>query len=193
LRAGFRTVPTIRLHNPASGRSCEVELGRGLTYLIEADTAEGVDALLEQLLRYTDAQVADSVGGTISSINVLENIGLPVVYHGLASVARLEQAILDLFSACGVDEARAEALCRMRPGELGPFEKRLVGFMRGVLMHPDVLVYRRFFEGLTRGEMQRAAALNAVYRARQPAGTAIHLLLSDMPVQQPECDRRFVV
>jgi hypothetical protein len=39
--------------------------------------------------------------------------------------------------------------------------------------------------------MKRAAALNAVYRARLPAGTALYLSLSDMPVHEPACDRSF--
>ena len=184
-------MPSLSLHNPDSGISCEIELGRGLTYAVEAASPGGIDSLLEQLLHHPGTQVADSVGGTLSGINVLENIGLPAIYHRIAPLFTLEREALDVLAACGLDAGRAEALCRKRPAELGPFEKRLVGFVRGLLMHPDVLVYNRFLEGLTRTEMDRAAALNEVYRARQPAGTAVHLLLSDMPVLQPGCDRSF--
>jgi ABC-type transporter Mla maintaining outer membrane lipid asymmetry ATPase subunit MlaF len=133
--------------------------------------------------------VADSVGGTVSSINVLENIGLPAIYHRVAPLVTLERETLDVLAACGLDGEHAEALCRKRPAELSPFDKRLVGFVRGLLMHPDLLVYHRFLEGLTRKEMERAAALNDVYLARQPGGTAVYLQLSDMPVREPGCDR----
>ena len=180
---------SLSLHNPDSGIRCEIELERGLTYAIEAASPQGIDSLLEQLLHHPGTQVADSVGGTISSINVLENIALPVIYHGAAPLVTLEREALEVLTACGLDGQRAEALCRMRPAELGPFDKRLVGFVRGLLMHPDLLVYNRFLEGLTRTDMERAAALNEVYRARQPAGTAVYLLLRDMPVLEPACDR----
>jgi ABC-type transporter Mla maintaining outer membrane lipid asymmetry ATPase subunit MlaF len=185
-------MPSLNLHNPDSGNRCEIELGRGLTYAVEAGSSEALDSLLEQLLHHPGTQVADSVGGTISSINVLENIGLPAIYHGVAPLVTLERETLDVMAACGLDQQHAEALCRKRPAELGPFDKRLVGFVRSLLMQPDLLVYNRFLEGLTRRDMERATALNEVYRARQPAGTAVYLLLSDMPVREPGCDRSFV-
>lgn len=185
-------MPSLSLHNPDSGVRCEIELGQGLVYSVEAASPQGLDAMIEQLLRHPGTQIADNVGGTVSSIKVLENIGLPAIYHGLAPLVALEQEILDVLAACGLDGPRAEALCRRRPAELNPFEKRLVGFVRSLLMRPDILVYNRFLEGLTRADMERAVALNAVYRARQPSGTAVHLLLSDMPVLEPGCDRSYL-
>jgi hypothetical protein len=182
-------MPSLTLHNPDSGIRCEVELERGLTYAIGAGSPPELDSLLEQLLRHPGTQVADSVGGTVSSINVMENIGLPAIYHRVAPLVTLERETLDVMAACGLDGQQAEVLCRKRPAELGPFDKRLVGFVRSLLMRPDVLVYNRFLEGLTRREMDRAAALNDVYRARHPAGTAVYLQLNDMPVCEPACDR----
>ena len=185
-------MPSLSLHNPDSGARCELDLERGLAYSVEAASPQGLDSLLEQLLRHPGTQVADNVGGTVSSINVLENIGLPAIYHRVAPLVTLERETLDLLAACGLDGPQAEALCRRRPAELSPFEKRLVGFVRSLLMDPDLLVYHRFLEGLTRAEMERAAALNAVYRARRPSGTAVYLLLSDMPVLAPGCDRSYL-
>jgi ABC-type transporter Mla maintaining outer membrane lipid asymmetry ATPase subunit MlaF len=185
-------MPSLSLHNPGSGGRCEIELERGLTYAIEAGHSEELESLLEQLLHHPATQIADSVGGTISSINVMENIGLPAIYHRVSPILALEREALDVLAACGLDHAQAEALCRKRPAELRPFDKRLVGFVRALLMQPDLLVYNRFLEGLTRAEMERAAALNGVYRARQPAGTAVYLQLTDMPVLAPACDRSFM-
>lgn len=184
-------MPSIRLRNPESGISCEIE--RGLTCLIEAPTLDSLEALLAQLLGAPGSQVAHGAGGLVNNINVLENVALPVVYHGVASTAGIEQQVFEAFAACGLDEAQVEALCRKRPGELNPFDSRLAGFVRGLLMRPDLLVYNRFFEGLTRVEMARAAALNGVYRARHPDGTAVYLSLSDMPALEPPCDRKFIM
>lgn len=182
---------SIRLRSPESGVTCEIE--RGFTCLIEAPTPDSVEALLAQLLGLPGSQVAHGAGGLVNNINVLENIALPVVYHGVAPTAGIERQVFEAFVACGLDAAQVGALCGKRPGELNPFDSRLAGFVRGLLMHPDLLVYNRFFEGLTRAEMARAAALNEVYRARHPDGTAVYLSLSDMPALEPPCDRKYIM
>lgn len=185
-------MPSINLRNPQSTARCDIELGRGLSYAVEAATVETLEALLDQLLAQAEAQVAHGVGGMVSNINVLENIALPAVFHGLWRNREFDSKILEAFAACGLDAGEAEKLCRNRPGELGPFEKRLAGFVRGLLMRPEVMVYFRFFEGLTRAGMERAAALDPVYRAWNPMGTSVYLLLSDMPDLQLESARRYV-
>jgi len=178
------------LHNPESGASCEIGLGRGLSYSVAVRTPGELEAVLEQLLQLPASQVADNVGGLINNINILENIALPVLYHGLAPAVEIEQKILETFADCGLDGGKVEALCGKRPGELGAFDKRLAGFVRALLSQPQVLVYSRFFEGLTRTEITQASALNSVFRRRCPDGTAVYLMLSDMPDPQPECNQR---
>jgi len=185
-------MPSIHLRNPRTDARCDIELGHGLVYTVEAATAGGLEALLDQLLRQPGAQVAHGVGGMVGNINVLENIALPAVFHGLWRAREFDSKIIEAFAACGFDAEQAETLCRKRPGELGPFEQRLAGFVRGLLLRPEVLVYYRFLEGLTRSEMARAAALDPVYRAWNPASTSVYLFLSDMPDLQLECGRRYV-
>lgn len=183
----------LALRNPESGAACDVELGQGATVAIEAATPGGLEALLEQILEQVPrSQVAHGVGGMVSNINVLENIALPAIYHGLARSREFDARVLEGFAACGLDGAQTEALCRQRPGDLGAFDKRLAGFVRCLLMQPDVLVYSRFFEGLTAPEAKRAMALDEIYHRRHPQGTSIYLLLSNMPEQVPACDRRHI-
>jgi hypothetical protein len=180
------TVSSVNLNNPGSGASCEIELGRGLNYSVTVRTPAELETVLEQLLQLPASQVADSVGGLINNINILENIALPALYHGFARVAAIEGEVLETFAECGVNGAQAEALFGKLPGELGPFDKRLAGFVRSLLARPEILIYSRFFEGLTRTEMARASALNAVFRKHHPDGTAVYLMLNDMPDPQPE-------
>lgn len=182
----------LSLRNPESGTGCDIELGQGTTVAIEAATPGGLEALLEQLLRLPGSQVAHGVGGMVSNINVLENIALPAIYHGLARSREFDARVLEGFLACGLDGDQTEELCRQRPGDLGPFDKRLAGFVRCLLMRPEVLVYSRFFEGLTVPEAQRAMALDGVYHRRHPQGTSVYLVLSNMPEQLPGCDRRHI-
>ena len=186
-------MPSYALRHPNSGPGCEIELGQGLTYSIAARGPEDIEWLLEQLLDLPGAQVADSVGGLVNNINILENIALPALYHRLATIAETEKGILDAFAACGLEGAQAQSLLGKWPGELTPLEKRMAGFVRSLLSRPQVLVYSRFFEGLTKAEMTRAAGLNAVYRERRPDGTAIYLMLRDMPDLQPDCHQRIEI
>ena len=185
-------MPTHVLRNPESGASCEIERGRGFVYVIEAATPGGLEALLDDLLEVPGTQVAHGVGGMVSNINVLENIALPALYFGLARSREFDSRVMEAFGACGVDGAQAEALCRLQPGELNPFEKRLAGFVRALLMQPDVLVYHRFLEGLSQAEMEQAVALDEIYRGRYPHGTSVHMMLSDLPSLQIPCQRRDV-
>lgn len=182
----------IHLRNPESGVRCSIELDRGLDYAIEAETEDALEALLGQLLAVPGSQVAHGIGGMINNVNVFENIALPVIYHSVAPVSRVEREVYEAFAACGLDAAQAEEMCAKRPGDLNPLEKRLAGFVRGLLMRPGLLIYSRFFEGLTRAQMDSAAALHAVFRARQPDGTAVYLQMSDMPVLQPRCHQHIV-
>lgn len=182
-------MPTLVIRNPESGASCEIEHGHGFVYVIEAATPGGLDALLDDLMDVPGSQVAHGVGGMVSNINVLENIALPALYFGLARSREFDARIIEAFGACGVNDAQAEALCRKHPGEMGPFEKRLAGFVRSLLMRPDILVYNRFLEGLTGAEMERAIALDAVYRGHDPAGTSVYLMLGDLPTRQIQCNR----
>ena len=186
-------MPSYALRNPQSGAACDIVLGRGLTYSVTARTPADLDAVLGQLLELPGSQVSDSVGSLINNINILENIALPALYHRVAPISDIEKGILEAFSACGVDGGQAGALLRKRPGELTAYEKRLAGFVRSLLSRPQVLVYSRFFEGLTRADMERSAALNSVYRDRHPDGTSVYLLLSDMPDLQPECHQHFEI
>jgi len=185
-------MPSFTLRNPESGATCEIERGGGLVYAIEAASPGGLEALLDQLLEVPESQVAHGVGGMVSNINVLENIALPAVYHGHARSREFDPRVVEAFAACGLDSARAEDLCRKHPGELSPFEKRLAGFVRSLLMQPEVLVYSRFLEGLTATEMEQAIALDAVFRGRNPAGTSVYLMLSGYPALQFQCHRRHV-
>ncbi len=186
-------MPTLVLRNAESGASCEIERGCGRVYAIEAATAGGLEALLEELLEAPGTQVAHGVGGMVSNINVLENIALPAVYFGRARGEELETRVIAMFGACGVAGDQAEALCRKHPGELEPFEKRLAGFVRCLFLEPELLVYYRFLEGLTGTDMERAIALDAAYRARQPAGTSVYLMLSGVPARQVQCYRQYIM
>lgn len=187
------TVPPLVLRSSESGASCEIERGCGLVYTIETATAGGLEALLEELLEAPSTQVAHGVGGMVSNINVLENIALPAVYFEPARGEGLETRVIGAFGDCGVAAEQAEALCGKHPGDLAPFEKRLAGFVRCLLLAPDLLVYHRFLEGLTGAEMERAVALDAVYRAHHPTGTSVYLMLSDVPARQVQCFRHYVM
>jgi ABC-type transporter Mla maintaining outer membrane lipid asymmetry ATPase subunit MlaF len=181
---------TFSLCNEESGNRCAIELGRGLSYLVSVRTHGELDVLTEQLLELPATRVADNVGGLVNNITILENIALPVLYHRMVTAAELDPLIVQAFADCGLDGEAVDVLCSKRPGDASAFEKRLAGFVRCLVSRPEILVYSRFLEGLTRADMARAAALNSVFRMRNPNGTAIYLMLNDMPDLEPECHGR---
>src|SRR5262249_18009135 len=91
-------MPTFSLCNADSGARCDIELGRGLSYLVSVRTHGELDALTAQLLELPATRMVDNVGGLINNINILENIALPVLYHGMTPVAEIEKLILEAFA-----------------------------------------------------------------------------------------------
>jgi len=182
---------SLSLVNPESGACCDIDVGRGENYVVTVRSATALEALLEQALRRPEAQAVDAFGGLVTNISVLENILLPAIYHRAVPLTEVGIRIVEAFAACGADESRAEALCAKFPADLAPFERRLAGFVRCLVMGPEILVYHRFLEGLTRSDMALAAGLNDAFRARVPTGTSVYLTLGDMPHLEPAGCRSF--
>jgi hypothetical protein len=174
-----------------SRNPCDVQLGCGRTYAVTVPDADVLEAEIDRLLAMPGSEVCTHDGGLVCNVSVVENIALPAVYHGrgLDSFG-LERDIAEAFSACGLNAEAAHALYYRRPGELTPFEQRLAGFIRALVMRPEVIVYARFLEGLTHEAMERAAGLNQVFFDRSPRGTAIYLDVRGMLAHEVPCDHK---
>lgn len=83
-------------------------------------------------------------GGLISNLKVWENILLPLSYHESLSYQDTEEKLKNLLDKIGYDDELTTL-----PGSLPPYKKRLIGFVRSMMINPDIIIYDSVFEGLS--------------------------------------------
>jgi len=109
----------------------------------------------------------DRDGGLMSHLNVWKNLTLPLEYHARDVRHAAEDASL-LFALCGEDKTNLPRLMESYPDTLSLYEKRLVGFVRALLLEPEVLVLDDVFDGLSTVDKEKALQWEKVFRWRFP-------------------------
>jgi ABC-type transporter Mla maintaining outer membrane lipid asymmetry ATPase subunit MlaF len=112
------------------------------------------------------------VVGLITNLNAWENISLPAAYHGappLAEVAELSHQVLAGF---GVEPDR---FFPRLPDEMGTLERKIAAFIRLLVRPPELMVFDALEDGLSHADCACAGRFEALYRARQPAGTVLYV------------------
>jgi ABC-type nitrate/sulfonate/bicarbonate transport system ATPase subunit len=109
----------------------------------------------------------DRDGGLMGHLTVWQNLGLPLEYHARDVVHIAEDATL-LFALCGEGKANLPRLMGSYPDTLSDYEKRLAGFVRALLLEPEVLVLDDIFDGLSDSEKEKALQWKNVFRLRFP-------------------------
>jgi ABC-type proline/glycine betaine transport system ATPase subunit len=75
------------------------------------------------------------------------------------------------------------------PHQLSTYQRRMVGFVRCVLMEPAMLVYTAIWHGVTESEHQQLLEFDAILRRELPACTVVFVdydntLEAVLPAQQ---------
>lgn len=115
----------------------------------------------------------DRDGGLMSHLSVLHNLSLPLEYHA-RDVSRIAEDAALLFELCGEDKTSLPRLMANYPDALSHYEKRLVGFVRALLLEPEVLVLDDIFDGLSDKEKEKASQWEKVFRLRFPFRVLLH-------------------
>ena len=115
----------------------------------------------------------DRSGGLMSHLSVWKNLCLPLEYHARDVRHIAEDAAL-LFALCGEDKTNLHRLMESYPDTLSPYEKRLVGFVRALLLEPEVLVLDDIFDGLSDREKEKAMQWEKVFHLRFPFRVLLH-------------------
>jgi ABC-type proline/glycine betaine transport system ATPase subunit len=150
------------------------ELDRGYHYSVVVHSEEDKARFLELFLRPPETAIISPDGGLLNNIRVDENLLLQVSYFGLLTEA-IEHHIVELFGMCGWNEAMTHELLNRLPSQLSTFQKRLVGFVRSVLMNPRAMVYDSVWSGVTKAEIEQIQRFDEIFRRYSPAHTAIYL------------------
>ena len=162
----------------------------GRTYCMVARDAAGCARAVQRVLEHPMAEVVPHAGGLLVGLSVLENIVLPAVYHGRVTVARLTDLVYQAFENCGIGRHDADALSRRTVADLDDYERRLVAFVRSLVMHPPLLIFERIFEGLTAADTERVARFATDYRRMVAGGTVVYANLAGMACPELATDAR---
>lgn len=164
-----------------TGPPVRVAASSGLTCRIVTGDTRACTQLVQHFLACPAVELVPRSGGLLSNLSVLENVVLPVVYHGRTRGPDLTELVYDGFEACGVARAATDVLCQRPAHDLDEVERRLVAVVRSLLMRPGMLVMERIFEGLSEHEMERAVLFASCYRRVVADGTLVYLDVAGMP------------
>jgi phospholipid/cholesterol/gamma-HCH transport system ATP-binding protein len=162
---------TLSLHGEEGTQAL---LQSGYSYCLVVRSESQLSALLQNLGEQTGVVIVPHDGGLISNLRVWENIILPVQYHCIQIAGKLEDRVAQLLVQCGLeDEAAVSNLLQRLPDQLSLYEKRMVGFVRAMLMSPELIIYDSMNEGLSRKELARAVKFDKVFRLYFPFRTSV--------------------
>jgi len=179
---------TLSLHGE---ESTQAQLRPGYSYCLVIRSEEQRRSILDALAAQPNTAVVASNGGLISNLRIWDNLALPVQYRDLQLGGKLQETVVNLFDKCGVrDEQSLTRLLSSLPDQLSLYEKRLIGFIRAMLMMPELLIYDSLHEGLSRREMDKTARFDRVFRLYYPFRTSV--LLSFEEYRDPT-EPRYVV
>ena len=164
---------TLVLEDESGSHRMDLTLNAGRRYR----AVLGRPALKAQLMRrlgdLAPIGVVAGDGGLIGNLKVWENLVLPVTYLGATPLEELEARAESLFREFGILRARFAELCAALPDRLSAFERRLAAFVRAMLVEPEIMLYDRLFDGLTRAEAENAARFDRVFQLHFPFRTAL--------------------
>lgn len=141
----------------------------GCSYCIVVRSDDWRIELLQELSARKNVAVVAHDGGLIGNLNVWENLSLPVQYHASQVGGGLEGRVMNLFRHCGLSgDPEIRRLFRKLPGALSLYEKRLVGFVRAMLVEPELMVYDRIYDGLARDDVDRVARFDRLFHLYFP-------------------------
>lgn len=123
--------------------------------------------MLARLPAFPKTVRVDRDGGLMSHLSVWKNLTLPLEYHARDAKHAAEDASL-LFALCGEDKTNLPRLMDSYPDTLSLYETRLVGFVRALLLEPEVLLLDDVFDGLSTAEKEKALRWEKVFRWRFP-------------------------
>ena len=138
---------------------------------------------LARLSAASDGEVAIAFedGGLLQSLDAWSNLLLPVAYHAAGEVDAAARRAAGILAAIG---RKPEEFAGRSDRSLSLYERRVLGFVRAMLVEPQLLVIDRLFEDLGYEEQQGIAALIELFGRRYPLRRMLYVALTEtMPAQ----------
>lgn len=119
--------------------------------------------------------IAFEDGGLLQWLDAWQNAVLPADFHAAEAVRQARRRARGIFAALGQDP---DAIATRPVEDLSLFEARLVGFVKAMLLEPDLLVLDCLFERLGHEEQRQVRAWIDYCRARYPMRRMLYLGLT---------------
>jgi len=168
------------------------ELDQGNQYSVVVHSEEDKSRFLELFLRPPETAIISPDGGLLNNIRIDENLLLPFSYHGLFTES-IEKYIIEIFELCGLNERETHDLLVKLPSQLSTYEKRLIGFVRSVLMNPRVIVYDSVWGGVSKAEIEQIQRFDGLFRRYSPFYTAVYLDFDTHLNTQIHVNKTFII
>ena len=127
--------------------------------------------------------IAFEDGGLLQSLDAWRNTLLPVAYHAAEETHAAERRARGILAALG---RKVEEFVGRPAGSLSLYERRLAGFIRAMLVEPELLVLDRLFEELGREERQGIAACIDLFGARYPLRRILYVGFAEVNLPEFE-------
>ena len=141
-----------------------------------AGEAEAGLRLLREAARGRIA-IAFEDGGLLQWLDAWHNAVLPADFHAAEAVRQARRRARGILAALGHDP---DAVSRWAVDDLSLLETRLVGFVKAMLLEPDLLVLDGLFERLGAEEQRQVQRWIDYCRARYPLRRMLYLGLSEV-------------
>ena len=135
------------------------------------ETTAGLRPRKREALRARVGAVS-SVVGLITNLNTWENISLPASYHGAPALPEVAELAHQVLAGFGIEPDR---FFPRLPDELGTLERKVAAFIRLLVRPPELMLFDALEDGLSHADCACVGRFEALYRARQPAGTELYL------------------
>jgi len=167
-----------------SGRSTLMRILAGLlrptdgAYLIE-----GVDftklSFEESVSIRRQFGVAFEFGGLLANLSTVENLRLPLVYHGDVSEDVVQERVESVIELLGLEQIRDH-----RPAVLSPALRKVVSVARALITHPRFVLLDHPFDGLQESKIEQL--LRLIQQHRNVSGLSVLILTGSHPALKRE-------
>jgi hypothetical protein len=154
-----------------------------LAYLTGLDDALGAvwahaAPKFSQLRAASSGQVAIAFedGGLLRSLDAWQNTLLPVAFHAAQELDVAAWRARGILAAFG---HRPEEFAGRWESSLSLYERRLLGFVKAMLLEPQLLVIDRLFEDLGFEEQRAIARWLQLFRSRYPLRRMLYVGLTE--------------
>jgi len=150
-----------------------IELHRGRTYLVLARDGDAEERAVDALAAHAPCAVVSSDGGLIANLTLRENLCLPLVYESADACPDAAGAGGELARATGFDADAFVAALDRQPHAVPLVMRRFAGFVRSMLLEPEMLVLVSPFDALGPQDRARVARFERVFHLYHPFRTVV--------------------